>query len=370
MPYWLESDDFHIWPVWEALADGAADVVDRLQAAYARLKSEASHGRRDGYLMAGAVLRQCRGKQRTVDLLCTAVLGEQPLLHRPGDDCECLGETWIEGYGYRIHAFLKRNPSRRENDRSKQQKADLNDARLKGVVQRRDGKCCRYCRSGPLSAKAVRAKDRRKVLTFDHVDPDRAAGPEGDNLVVACARCNEGKGKRTPYEADMVLLPAPDADEAAAMERREQLLLDPPPPGADHPATNPGSTPDQPINAPITDQNNKPTTDPIGDPITDPPSDPNSDPAPEVRPTPATSPAQSAPAVVPEPSGLGRVGRPGPEPAPAAAPTHQQEPRTSHYPDIYHHRSRLPEPPPDLPPYTWPPGSIPATPPPAREDSP
>ncbi|SNY28974.1 HNH endonuclease [Paractinoplanes atraurantiacus] len=369
MPYWLESDDFHSWPVWEVLADGVADVVDRLQAAYARCKSEASHIRKDGYLTAGTVRQLCRGKAKTVELLCTPVLEEKPLLHREGDDCECLGDSWIKGYDFRIHNFLKRNPSRRENDRHRQQKRDLADARLKGMVKRRDGACCRYCTSGPLSAKAGKARDRRKVLTFDHVDPDKAAGDDGANLVVACARCNEYKGKRTPYEADMVLLPAPTPEQAAALERRPQLLVDVPPAvGADHQPINDASPADHRIAAEITDHHQQPGVDLITDPTTDRKHDHTDDPTPQVHPSPVTpAPDQRSDAAA-EGSGLGRGGPP--DQIRPASPTSGQEPRTSEYPDVYHRRSRLPEPPPyiappEWPPPTWPDGAVPATP---RED--
>src|SRR5690606_10030604 len=146
-----------------------------------------------------------------------------------GDECPCLGTApWIDGYAYRIHNFLKRNPSKREYDLDKAKKADLRDARLKALVLKRDGGCCRYCGSGPLERKAVRAKDRRRVLTFDHVDPDRAAGEDGANLVVCCGRCNDEKGARTPDEADMVLLPEPTPEQAARLADREPQRLDRP----------------------------------------------------------------------------------------------------------------------------------------------
>lgn len=66
-------------------------------------------------------------------------------------------------------------------------------------VRARDGDACRYC------ARIVNWKDRRsgRQGTLDHVDPDR------DDLVVACKTCNTRKGKRTPEQADMSLLPIP-----------------------------------------------------------------------------------------------------------------------------------------------------------------
>lgn len=369
MPYWLESDDFHSRAVWEVLADGAADLVDQLQAAYVRLKSQASHLLSEGYLTEGAALALCRNRRKLLDRLCTPVLGEKPLLHRQGDNCDCLGDTWVNGYAYRIHNFLKRNPSRKEYNRSRAQRADLRDARLKGLVYRRDGGCCRYCTSGPLSPKAVRSKDRRKVLHFDHVDPDQPATPDGDGFVVACARCNEAKGKRTPYEADMVLLATPSPEQAAAMATRPLQLFDAPPPGS-RPAADQHQTGSEPAtdhqNSPVTtDRDQKPITDPVADPITDRNHDPIADPTPPVHPkptTPATDHRSDRPA---EPSGMGRGGTPDLiQPASRYA---GQPRRLPEDPDVYTRRSR-PAPPPYISavpvwPPTWPAGSVPATPP-------
>lgn len=367
MPYFLETDTFHVMPVWEVLADGAADVVDRLQAAYVRLKSESSHVLADGYLTEGAALRLCRGRQKILDLLCTPVLDEKPLVHRQGDECECLGDAWITGYAYRVHNFLKRNPSRREYNRNRAQKADLRDARLKALVYRRDGGCCRYCTSGPLSAKAVRAKDRRKVLHFDHVDPDQPATPDGGNFVVACGRCNESKGKRTPYEADMVLLDPPTPERAAAMlERQLELVDQPPAAAADHRPTTAGSATDHEITDQNTDHQQKHVGDPIADPITDRHHDPNADSTPPVRPTPTAPATDQRPDQVPGPSGSGRGG--APDPIPPASRYHPGPARLPEEPDVYHRRSRPPaEPPPFISaepewPPRWPAGSVPVTP--------
>jgi hypothetical protein len=179
LPYWLETDAFADDPIWQVLGAGKADVEDRLQAAYCRLKAKTSHLRDNGYLTTATALAQCRGRRQVLDLLCTSVLERPPLLHRQGDTCPCLGGEWIEGFGYRVHEFLKRNPSRAEHDRAKAQRADLRNARLKALVYERDAGCCRYCRSGPLSNKAGRSRDRRKALVYDHVDPDAPAGEDG-----------------------------------------------------------------------------------------------------------------------------------------------------------------------------------------------
>ncbi|MEU5950340.1 hypothetical protein ABZ793_33020 [Micromonospora sp. NPDC047465] len=354
MPYWLESDTFADEAVWDVLAGGDANLVDHLQAAYCRLKAKASHIKKDGYLTEQTAARYAR-RRRWLDLLCTPVLDEQPLLHRPDDDCPCLGEAWIEGYAYRIHNFLRRNPSRAEYERNRAQKADLRSAPLKAMVYARDAGCCRYCRSGPLSAKAGRARDRRKVLTHDHVDPDRPAGEDATNLVVACGRCNEHKGHRTPYEADMALLPEPTPQERAVWSKRDQVLNDLP----DH--------------QPITDEtatDHRSDADPITDPITDRPDDSNADPndstTGDVYLQNSDHQHEQRPAQLAGGTGQGRVGHRPDHPGPT--PPRSQPARPPDSPDIYHRRSRPPTPPPPEGGYVWPPGAVPATPPAAEED--
>jgi 5-methylcytosine-specific restriction endonuclease McrA len=55
----------------------------------------------------------------------------------------------------------------------------------------RDSFACQYCGSGD-------------DLTFDHVTPrSRGGRTTWENIVTACARCNLGKGGRTPREAAM-----------------------------------------------------------------------------------------------------------------------------------------------------------------------
>lgn len=362
MPYWLESDTFAVDPVWEVLAGGVADLVDQLQAAYCRLKATSAQVLSDGYLTERMALQQCRGKRKLLTLLTGGVLDQPPLIHRQGDDCECLGDGWITGYAYRIHGFSKRNPSRREYNRNRAQKADLRDARLKALVYTRDGGCCRYCGSGPLSPKSGRAKDPRKRIHHDHVDPDQPAGPNAENFVLSCKRCNEHKGHRTPAEADMVLLPVPTPEQAARMRARDQVLNDLPdvPPGGpiDH--------------APITDESatnheheQKPNDEPTGERITDHEHDLNAEPTADVRLMPTGSPTTPMTDQRPGGSGLGRGGSPVVTATPPTTPTPRtpwshQPPRSPEYPDIYHRRSR---PAPAEPGYVWPPGAVPVRPP-------
>lgn len=369
MPYWLESDTFADDPVWEVLAEGNLDRLDALQAAYARLMAKASHLLSDGYLTASTALRYARGRRALLDRLCTPVLDRPAMVHRRGEECDCLGDKWIEGYDFRIHNFLKKNPSKREYMRNKEQRRDREDARLKAMVWARDGGCCRYCNTGPLSPKAGRSRDRRKILQFDHVDPDAAAGPEGEGYVTACAVCNEYKGHRTPDEADMVLLPVPTSEQAAEWRTRPQQLHDRPP--LTQLTASAGSPADQPqISAePAAEQQpeQKPDQNQTTDPNTDSTSDENTDHTPQVGPDPTGTAITAGPDQRPQGSGSGRVGEAAliSKPAPPPLP-----PRTGLDPDIYTRRSRAaPAPPP--PEYIWPPGSVPVTAPddpPAQED--
>lgn len=70
-----------------------------------------------------------------------------------------------------------------------------------GTVRARDRGLCRYCRA--------------PGRTIDHVTPKSRGGSDDlDNLVVCCAICNSRKWARTPEEAGMVLLPAPEVTDA------------------------------------------------------------------------------------------------------------------------------------------------------------
>ncbi|HET8684992.1 MAG TPA: hypothetical protein VFM54_24430 [Micromonosporaceae bacterium] len=370
MPYWLEGDEFAADPRWEALSGGSPAKTDHLQASYCRLKATAAHIQDGGYLTHGAALQQCHGRRSTLDTLTRPVLGKPPLLHRPGDECECLDEQWVDGYAYRVHAFLKRNPHRKETERARAQKREREEPRIRHLVRTRDGDCCRYCRSGPLSTKAGRARDRRRVLVLDHVDPDELAGPDGDNLVVACGACNEHKGHATPDEAEMLLLPPPTLAEIAAWEQRGLALFER---GeyrqdqiSDQPPINAGSTPDQ-----RSDQRHEvdPGVDPISDSTVGPAGDPNTVPTGEVRPSGAGSTPGTAPPMTSGGSGLGRGGQPASDrPSDSRCSPPRQPTRSPAHPDVYHRRSRAS--PANQVEGWWPAGSVPATPRPRDEEDP
>ncbi len=64
----------------------------------------------------------------------------------------------------------------------------------------RDHGACQYC-----GEKLTRAE-----ATYDHVLPRcRGGGTRWDNIVIACVRCNQKKGGRTPAEAKMTLRSTP-----------------------------------------------------------------------------------------------------------------------------------------------------------------
>jgi 5-methylcytosine-specific restriction endonuclease McrA len=61
-------------------------------------------------------------------------------------------------------------------------------------ILKRDSYRCQYCGT------------KHQPLTLDHVIPKNRGGEDTwENLVCACAQCNNKKGQRTPEEAGMVL---------------------------------------------------------------------------------------------------------------------------------------------------------------------
>ncbi|RKT49295.1 HNH endonuclease [Saccharothrix australiensis] len=336
MPYFLTSDTFDSDPVWTVLAEGRRALIDALQASHQRLMSRASHHTSNGYLDESTA-RSLVSSKRVLTLLTKPILGQPAKLHRRGDDCDCLGDEWIDGYTYRLHAFLRRNPSRKEYERNRAQTADLRDSRLKALVFERDGGCCRYCRSGKLSAKAGRARDRRKFLQYDHVDPDAPAGRDGENFVICCARCNEYKGHRTPDEAGMSLLPVPTDAERAEWAARDPALFDrddwahlvDQQPITDEPPTEHDHVDDSDVDRDPDHDHGQP---PPGDQPTSGHARPDQDEQHHHHPT-----ADAA-------KGPGWVGHALTH-SPQAIPRETQPARDSSAPDIYHRRSRAAPPP-------------------------
>ncbi|MFF5988155.1 HNH endonuclease [Prauserella flavalba] len=343
MPYFLNSDTIGRDPRWMVLAESKIAKRDALQAALLRLQCETASHLHDGYLTRDTALQLVDGREWLLDALCTPALGARPFLHRPGDSCDarnCLDDSggWVEGFDFRLCSFSKRNPTKAEYDRNKAQKADSRDARLRALVYTRDAGCCRYCGSGPLRKKGMgRAKDRRRALQYDHVDPDRPAGADAANYVLACARCNEAKGHRTPDEAGMVLRPAPTDEQRAELLAREETLFDLP----DTPTDN------APDNHNDNQRDNHSDNAPTQPPDLAADSSPGDSTTGDVRPQITDQPEEQPARTRAEGSGSGRVGHRRSTPVPHS-PT--QPARTPDAPDIYHRRSRDPAPEPATPP--------------------
>ena len=79
------------------------------------------------------------------------------------------------------------------------------DPVLKGKIRERDADLCRYCGTGVRWGKGQAADSG----TWSLIDPDAEPGPE--SIVTACKACHSRKGDRTPEEAGMTLLAAPEA---------------------------------------------------------------------------------------------------------------------------------------------------------------
>ena len=79
----------------------------------------------------------------------------------------------------------------------------------RGVYERDNGQC-QYC--GIFVHK--------RAMTIDHVQPvSRGGATSWANCVLACQRCNHGKGDRTPVEAGLTLAQTP------VQPTRDQLIL-------------------------------------------------------------------------------------------------------------------------------------------------
>lgn len=152
------------------------------------------------------VARQHLRSKRMMALFTAPPGGATPLLHRRGDECECLdGRVWpATGADFYVHHYLKWNPTKEEYDVAGAKKAELRDQELLTAVRNRDQGRCRYCATNCGRYDRIGARG----LVYDHVDPTVANGAA--NLVCACRSCNSRKGNRTPEAAGMALLPVPD----------------------------------------------------------------------------------------------------------------------------------------------------------------
>lgn len=203
--------------MWLRVHDGAGDdpllmhisrtqaELDRNLGILAQLMLYCAKGT-NGFVPALVVRKHLRSK-RILELFTTPPGGATALLHRRGDDCECLdGRIWpATAADFYVHHYLQWNPTKEEYDVAAAKKAELRDQELLTAVRERDHGRCRYCASECGRFDRVGARG----LVYDHVDPTVANGAA--NLVCACRSCNSKKGARTPEAAGMALLPVPGA---------------------------------------------------------------------------------------------------------------------------------------------------------------
>lgn len=166
-----------------------------------------------------------------------------------GRRCECWRDLKPSTpAGWIVHDWKDYQPSKQQVSVAAEKKSNHDwlhktaaGKQVKQRVIRRDGNWCRYCRIEVRVDGDRRGPARR---TFDFVDPDltfpRSQTPSRETLdkvfegvVIACGYCNAVKNNRTPAEAEMPLLPAP-----------EQARRDPPRSVRDSIATDPRSNRD------------------------------------------------------------------------------------------------------------------------------
>ncbi len=117
-----------------------------------------------------------------------------------------VGRWEVVDDGWMVHDFLEFHPSKAQKAHDREiarLRSEMYRNGLAKAVRDRDGDSCQYC------AVEVNWKDRKGKTgaVFEHVIPASRGGDTTiDNLVVACRRCNEKKGARTPEEAGMKLI--------------------------------------------------------------------------------------------------------------------------------------------------------------------
>lgn len=143
-----------------------------------------------------------------------------------------------KGAGWEFHDWVDYQPLKQQVQKKaeQQRKHDwLHKTRpgraVKALIERRDGKWCRYCGIEFTEGRGDRRSMQRK--TFDFVDPafvPQMVDPTreqiedaADAIVLACGFCNAAKGDRTPQDADLVLLPAPGDQRNHSRSAREQI---------------------------------------------------------------------------------------------------------------------------------------------------
>ncbi len=128
-----------------------------------------------------------------------------PFLKRATTELETVGLWEVTDRGHQVHDYLDWNDSKSVVVEARQlarvRMVLVRDPELRKALRDRDQDQCRYC------GVDVNWADRksRGGATYDHVTP--GGGDTVENLVIACRGCNSKKGKRTPQEAGMTLLP-------------------------------------------------------------------------------------------------------------------------------------------------------------------
>lgn len=189
---WIRlSDDYNDHPKFDSLSDGAFRLWHQGMGFCRKFQT-------DG-LIPTASLRQFKAysAKRMRILLTPYVPGENPLWRA------------IDGFGIKVHDYLEWNLSKedenQQREEAKQRMSLGRNGEIRKLLRDRDGSACRYC------GRTVLWTDRRgpSGATYDHVIP--GGGNELDNLVIACRGCNSKKGRRSPEQAGMPLLPAPNS---------------------------------------------------------------------------------------------------------------------------------------------------------------
>lgn len=111
----------------------------------------------------------------------------------------------VKDSGWEFHDWAQYQPSREsvldERASNSARQAVARNPELRDAVRKRDGNNCRYC------GQIVEWNNKRGGAggTYDHVNPKGSS--TFDNLVVCCRGCNARKGRRTPAQAGMNLIP-------------------------------------------------------------------------------------------------------------------------------------------------------------------
>jgi 5-methylcytosine-specific restriction endonuclease McrA len=104
----------------------------------------------------------------------------------------------LEEYDIAVHPWIQMPAVVRLNHNVSRGKQRVKFSRANVLM--RDRCRCQYCG----------LKFPARELTFDHVVPRSKGGKTTwENIVMACWPCNDAKGGRSPYEADMRLLREP-----------------------------------------------------------------------------------------------------------------------------------------------------------------